>query len=70
MMASKMLLVLIVWGIGSAVVGWRALRRGDSRAELVPRCARCGGMREFRHRCSDAIADVDAEVVDRLSELP
>lgn len=48
--------VLLAIGALSLVCTYRWLRAGsgDLDVQLVPRCVRCDGLREFGHRCPDA----------------
>lgn len=45
----------LLWATASVIWSVVELTTEDVEAKMVPRCVRCGGMREFGHRCPDAV---------------
>lgn len=59
--------VVFLLALGIGIVAWIdvlhiARKRSDLDLTLVPRCARCGWMAKWGHRCRDAYGGIDEPI--------
>lgn len=64
------MIALALWIVALLVVIVTELRTDPPEVRLVPRCVRCGEMRDTGHRCRDADECSTRNVPEAVSQTP